>query len=177
MQSKEKAMIFRPVDKLPNRFSFITALFLLTASCSGQGLAGGTQKAGAGPLYDEAENRYIVQMADPPLAAYEGGITGLDPTSPGVTGKKLDLQSTEARAYLEYLSRKKSLFKKRAELLLGREVVFDDSFEITLNAVVMTMTRAEAAEISAMPEVKSVEPDRELKLHPKTEGNLQLPPD
>jgi hypothetical protein len=69
------------------------------------------------------------------------------------------------------------LFKKRAELLLGREVIFHDSFEITLNAVVITMTRTEATKISAMPEVKSVEPDRELKLHPKTEGNLRLPPE
>ena len=47
---------------------------------------------------------YIIQLQDPPLASYQGGIDGLAPTSPSALGKvKLDSKSLASVAYVEYL--------------------------------------------------------------------------
>src|SRR5688500_13065804 len=45
---------------------------------------------------------YIVQLAAPPVAAYNGGVSGIPATRP-VQGEKVNLGSTAAKAYRAHL--------------------------------------------------------------------------
>jgi hypothetical protein len=122
---------------------------------------------------DQDRVRYIVRLTDPPLAGYGGQIPGLEATNPEVTGRPLDTRSTASRVYLSYLAQKRIQFKERAEQVLAREVVFDHEFDVTINAVVISMTAAEATRIETLPEVSLVERERPLQLHSeKFSGDL-----
>ncbi|MFH1137035.1 MAG: hypothetical protein V1816_13255 [Pseudomonadota bacterium] len=159
-------------------FLILTLIAVLSSvpasSCSaGVGTGGDFPASGTTPREKEGRGRYIVRLVDAPLAGYPGGAPGSAPTHPGVTGKPLDIKSPAAQAYLAFLSKKRSQFKEKAELLLGRAVVFDHQFEVTLNAVTMTMTPVEASRVAALPEVAGIEPDRRLELHPASPGDLK----
>ena len=167
--------------RLPNGFSTVLLSFLLiTISCSApraSSLELPSEKhlpePGIERTKGETPIRYIVQLMDPPLLGYDGGISGLAATNPAITGHGLDQQSPEARAYLAYLSEKQARFKKIAEQLLAKKVEFNNRFSITLNAVVMTITPDEARKVSNLPDVRSVEPDRQLKPQSKFPDNGQ----
>ncbi len=161
---------------LRNRFAMVLlSCLFITISCSApMTSSSGARQEKSPPSSEKALSksdihvRYIVQLVDPPLAGYGGGIPGLEPTNPAITGQKLNQRSPGTQAYLAYLAEKQALFKKRAEQLLKREVGFEKQFAVVINAVVMTMTPDEALKISELPDVRSVEPDRQLKLHPES---------
>jgi subtilisin family serine protease len=50
---------------------------------------------------------YIVQLADKPAAAYTGGIQSLRATKP-MAGKRLDPESSDVRAYVDFLEQRKA---------------------------------------------------------------------
>ena len=50
---------------------------------------------------------FIVQMADPPVVAYKGGIKGMKATAPEA-GQKIDPLSAKVVAYAEYLKGKQA---------------------------------------------------------------------
>ena len=57
----------------------------------------------------------IVKLDAEPLATYRGGVPGLAPTSPEVTGApKLDLKSPSSLAYLGHLAQVESTFEATA---------------------------------------------------------------
>ncbi len=160
---------------------FLFPIFLFSA-CSGP-LASSSSplpKEGAAERKTDQKKgeerlRYIVRLADPPLLAYNGGVPGLAPTNPSITGQRFDPQSPDASAYLNYLSKKQNLFKAKAEKLLQRELTFERIFHITTNAVVMRLSSSEASKLTALSDVLGVEPDRELKLHSDSPGNADRP--
>jgi minor extracellular serine protease Vpr len=79
---------------------------------------GPEQSRPAGPVdkrtsaaVQQSASYYIVQLQDPPLALYEGGIAGLSATRPSVLGQeRLDLQSNTARNYGAFLQQRQGEF-------------------------------------------------------------------
>ena len=52
-------------------------------------------------------NTYIIQLVEPAIAVYEGGIEGFEATSANANGKKkLDAKSKKAKKYQQHLKNK-----------------------------------------------------------------------
>lgn len=68
------------------------------------GLLAAALSVGAQP----ATKTYIVQLADAPVATYQGGVAGLAATRP-IAGRKLDISAGHVRAYLGYLNRRSTI--------------------------------------------------------------------
>ena len=54
-----------------------------------------------------ARKAYIVQLADPPAAAYRGTVPGLAATQPAA-GRKLDIKAAHVQQYLQYLDNQRN---------------------------------------------------------------------
>ncbi len=108
--------------------------------------------------------RWIVQLADPPLAAYTGGIDGLAPTAIEITGaRRLDLANPDVRAYRQHLTANQRSFRQTlAKVALGHRV--DRIYTITVNGLAVKMTAAQAAAVRALPGVRAVTPDIPMQL-------------
>jgi subtilisin family serine protease len=108
---------------------------------------------------------YIVQLSDPPLASYRGGIAGLEATNPAARGEvKLDPASATSRAYLDYLASKQSSFLTNAQLALGRTLAPRFRYRYALNGLALTLTSAEAARVADMPGVERVQREETYEL-------------
>ena len=103
--------------------------------------------------------RVIVELDDQPLASYDGGVAGIPATSPRVTKRDLDANSTAARDYTNYLLSKQSDFKDRVKDV-APSARFGEDFQVAVNGVSMTVTVTDAARIATMPGVAAVLPDR-----------------
>lgn len=110
--------------------------------------------------------RYIVQLQDPPLALYAGGINGLEATHAGTRGEdKLDANSAASIAYLEYLAQQRTDALSSISQALAREITPLYEYKATLNGFAIELTNAEAAKIAQLPEVRYLEPEGEYELH------------
>lgn len=102
---------------------------------------------------------YIIQLDNPSLARYRGGIRDLAPTSIAVTGaRKLDVSSPAAQAYLSFLAEKRVEFLRRAEERLGRELEVGYIYDVILNGLTLTLAPDEAAAVASLPGVRHIEP-------------------
>jgi subtilisin family serine protease len=100
---------------------------------------------------------YVVQLTDPSLASYTGGIAGLAATSPEATGaRKLDADSPASRAYLQHLTDKQTQFTAELSQKLDRSVEVAFNYTGVLNAIAIAVSHEEAAQIAAMPGVAAV---------------------
>ena len=112
--------------------------------------------------------RYIVQLRDAPVATYAGEIAGLARPDRIVSGRKAgkpDLQSAPAVAYVEYLESRQQAFVDSIGESFGRNVVALARMQHALNAVIVELTAAEAAELEQRPDVRQVEAERQEQLH------------
>jgi subtilisin family serine protease len=108
---------------------------------------------------------YIVQLSDPPLASYRGGISGLEATNPAARGEvKLDPPSAASRAYLDYLRGRQSSFLTNAQLALGRTLEPQFRYRYAFNGLAVTLTATEAARVADMPGVKDVQREQTYDL-------------
>jgi subtilisin family serine protease len=109
--------------------------------------AGGAHKA-------KARNRaYIVQMAEPPVTAYSGGIAGLAATKPG-RGQKIDPNAPAVRNYLSHL-------RGRHDTALGaagggRKLY---SYGYVFNGFAAELSAAQADKLARTPGVLAVSKD------------------
>ncbi len=88
---------------------------------------------------------YIIQLADPPVATYHGGVEGLAATSPAVTGAvKLEAKSPASRAYAAYLEGKQAEAIAAFNRLLGRQLEVKFQYQHAYNGIAAEMTPAEA---------------------------------
>ena len=113
----------------------------------------------AGPARSVSGPRstYIVQLADPPLAAYEGGgVHALAATSPGVTGRRLDPAAAPVRSYTAWLdaAEHRVLAAARAG---GAPVLH--RYRTAFSGFAARLTSAEAAGLARSPGVLAVSPD------------------
>ena len=103
---------------------------------------------------------YIVQLTDPSLAGYRGGIAGLLATNPGILGQvKLDPNSPASLAYRQYLAQQQAQFLALVEQVLGRSVEVVFRYDAALNGLALRLTPAEADAIAALPGVRQVQRD------------------
>ena len=119
----------------------------------------------ADEMPESANGLYIVQLPDAPLASYTGGTDGLAATSPQATGEtRLDTDSDESRAYLDYLAEIQEEAGLNIEATLGHDVEVVDTFTHALNGFTVELTAEEAAVLADLPEIRAVEPDQEWEL-------------
>lgn len=117
------------------------------------------------PLAESPTGRWTVQLAEPSLATYAGGIAGLAATSPAVTGaERVDVTTPASRSYLEHLASRQAAAVATFERTLERPVEVEQAYLNVLNAVTVRASAAEAAALATLPQVAEVEPEdiREL---------------
>lgn len=110
-------------------------------------------------------SRFIIELKDPALASYRGGIPGLAATNPAALGQtKLDPTSLASKAYLDYLSQQQASFKGTMTQTFGRAVTVPFSYRYALDGVAAVLTDGEAAIAAGLPGVVSVEKEQALQL-------------
>ncbi len=119
--------------------------------------------------------RYIVELADPPLALYDGrtlsvpakgGALRLQATRLDAAGaaRKLNPRSAAARAYLDFIDGRQASFRLEAGLLLGRQVAPVHRYRMATNGLALDLSPAEARKLAASPLVKALVPDTRVPL-------------
>jgi len=106
-------------------------------------------------------NTYIIQLTDPPLASYQGGVQGISATSPRVTGSaRLDMQSTASLQYQSYLAKKQDALLSAMSVTLDRPVNAIYQFHTSVNGISIELSEIEAQKIAKLPGVVSVVRDQ-----------------
>ncbi|MGH3736320.1 MAG: S8 family peptidase [Micromonosporaceae bacterium] len=103
-------------------------------------------------------NTYIVQLAGEPVAAYDGGVSGYAATKPEA-GEKVDLRSSEARAYRGHLAKQR---KSALAAVPGAKKVYD--YDVAFHGFAAKMTSVEAAKLAKTEGVVSVSKNEVLQL-------------
>jgi hypothetical protein len=102
--------------------------------------------------------RWIVQLADPPLAQYRGGLTGLQTTGVRLISRRSNVASTASTAYLAHLrAQREHLTAALGAVARGARV--ERTYEVTVNGMAVVMSPKQAAAVRALPGVKAVTPD------------------
>ncbi|HEU4428407.1 MAG TPA: S8 family peptidase [Myxococcota bacterium] len=101
---------------------------------------------------------YIVRLADPPVADYEGGIAGLAPTKPQA-GRGIDPLRSEVRQYVSYLAGKQNAVLQSAG---GGARVYNYAY--AFNGFAADMSAVVAEKLKSMPGVLAVTKDEKRKL-------------
>lgn len=105
---------------------------------------------------------FIILLTDPPLSRYRGGILGLAPTDPEVTGVlRLDPDSPASVAYLNYLNQQQDSFIATMQASLGRQVEVVFRYDAVLNGLAVRLTPQEAVSVASLSGVARVAPDEE----------------
>ena len=99
--------------------------------------------------------RYIVTLADPSVATYDGGIPGYSKTQPG-DGSQLNPKRKAVQSYSDYLA------GKQKDVASTAGVDIDYSYTMAINAFSADLTAAQASQLVANKAVAKVTPD-ELK--------------
>jgi subtilisin family serine protease len=112
-----------------------------------------------------AESTYIVQLADPPLALYGGGIAGLAPTMPAARGAtRLNPSSAESRAYLAHLASRQDVVKAAMDAAFGRSVSVKFRYRAAYNGLAVELTPSEAERVASIAGVERVQADETREL-------------
>lgn len=129
-----------------------------------------TREAGEIPLYSIAGPAvYILQLVDPPLASYRGGIRGLEATSPGATGvSELDLDAPASQAYRAYLAQRQVEVLDAMRLRFGREPEVLYRYGTAYNGLAVRLTGQEALEVASLPGIANVQ--RDFVRYPDTDA-------
>jgi subtilisin family serine protease len=128
------------------------AVTVATATVASLGVVATAGPVAAASVPASDTGRWIIQLAEPSLAAHQA------PTG------AVDVTSASARAYLAKLAARQA---EVADLLgerLGRPVEVEASYRNVLNAIVIEAEAGEASGLVAVPGVVAVEPDVEYEL-------------
>ncbi len=115
-----------------------------------------------------ARGRYIVVFREPAVAAYRGGIAGIEaaPMRRSKAGgpQRPDMRSAQAREYARYLEGRQQQAERDMARAIGRQPQVSQRFQHALNGVVAELGAAEAERVRALPEVVLVDEYREYAL-------------
>jgi hypothetical protein len=128
-------------------FALVVLLVTPVAVLDGQGRA----QRPAGALFDSGLS--IVQLAEAPVASYQGGIRGYAATKPA-RGQKIDPLDPKVMAYADYLTARHNTVL--AAVSGGRKAY---SYRYTFNGFAAELTEGQVAALQAMPGVVSVTKD------------------
>jgi len=109
-----------------------------------------------------AQARYIVRFKEAPLALYDGSLPGLAsvPHVPEAGGRlKLDAHSQQAQAYVAYVANAQASHISAINQTLGRTVPVEHAMYYALNAIVVTLSAAEAQRLANVDGVAGVTRD------------------
>src|SRR4051794_12236502 len=108
---------------------------------------------------DDARVNVVVKLDYDSVAAYDGGVPGLAPTSPSVTGKKLDDNQAAVGAYEQHVAG-----EERAIVSDIEQAVPDarprDSFRVVYGGVSMTLPANQVRKVLSVDGVVAVQRDR-----------------
>lgn len=111
---------------------------------------------------ETVSDRYIVVFREAPLASYGGNVPGYAKPE-RVPGKaRLNVKGARAQAYVGYLENRQAEHEAKIDRALGRSVNVSLRMQHAVNAIVLAMSPAEAAQVASMPEVLLVEPVRDV---------------
>lgn len=103
---------------------------------------------------------YIVQLREPPLAIYQGGIANLPATSLRSTGAhKLNIYTEESKRYRLYLVERQQLLHQAAEQRLGHAIPVIYHYTIVFNGFAVQLTAQEAAKLATLKGVINIQKD------------------
>ena len=108
-------------------------------------------------IQEAARGEYIVEFNNPPLATYSGGISGI-PAINRLPDGRIDVQSTEAVAYVSLLEERQNQFLNQAQTILGQvpQVVF--RYQHAFNGVVMKLEKKDISILSNFSTIKKIYP-------------------
>ncbi|WBU36777.1 S8 family serine peptidase [Homoserinibacter sp. YIM 151385] len=143
---------------LPAGLATSAALALVAGGLAAAAPAAAVPASPLAPLTNATsfeDGRYIVSLADAPLAAYDGGIEGYRATTPDA-GEQLDTRQAPVQKYQTYLQEQ----QEEVAGEVGADVAY--SYTVTNNGFAAELTAAQAAKLSADKRVTALELD-ELK--------------
>lgn len=119
--------------------------------------------------------RYIIELHNPPIAAYrgeelklpDGSLSGerLRPATESIAPDgKLDLDTDRIQAYADYLQDMRESFLLEAAVLLGRVVEPSHVYRTATNGLALDLSPAEAVMLEASPLIKSIQADQVMQL-------------
>lgn len=118
---------------------------------------------------------WIVQLADPPLAQYAGGIPSLAATAPSVTGAvRLDVNTPEAQAYIAYLEAQQAQVAAAVQKVVPQASI-DRDYQVVFNGLAVTLPEADEQAgrwLSRLPGVKTAY--RQQAYYPDMYASLPL---
>jgi len=107
---------------------------------------------------DDIRRPYIIQLADKPVASYDGNIAGLKATQPAA-GKRLNLETAEFKAYENYLNTKKASVRAA---VANAPIIHE--YNLVLNGFSAMLTDAEVRTLMARGDVVAVTADTPREL-------------
>lgn len=122
--------------------------------------AAAPQEQPPGDVAQLEPGRYIVQLAEPAVATYDGGRPGLAGTRVA-EGDQLDARDSDVREYSRHLEERQ---ERVAEAV---DVEIDASYTLTLNGFAAELTADQAAQLTKHPQVTGLAPD---ELHKPAEA-------
>lgn len=147
--------------RLGKSLAFLVAVGVVPATALAQ--SGSPDASAADPpgLGHSDTGLWIVQLDEPSLATYSGGVDGLRATSPQATGEQqVDVDTAVSQAYLAHIGERHDQFAARATRTLGRSVDLEREYRHVLNAVAVGADQAEAARLARLPGVAAVYPEK-----------------
>ena len=102
---------------------------------------------------DPVRRPYIIQLADKPIASYDGAIAGLPATQP-TPGQRLKLESGNVQLYNDYLGQKQATVQAAVP---AAQVTYN--YSVVLNGFAAMLTDDEARVLMARSDVASVSAD------------------
>ncbi|WP_104180559.1 S8 family peptidase [Arthrobacter sp. B0490] len=100
------------------------------------------------------DGKYIVVLADKPVATYEGGVAGMAPTKPQ-DGAKLDAAAANVQQYSEFLE------TKQQEVAAEKNVDIKRTYTAAINGFAADLSTDQAVELAKSDKVLLVAPDVE----------------
>ena len=125
-----------------------------------------------------APELYIVQLEQPAVPAYDGGIDDLAATGPEARGATpLDADSRAAQAYAGHLEEAQAELVTQIDDEIGHAPEVRFTYTYALNGIAVELTKDEALAVSELPGVISVQVDEVRELQTAIEEFLkQIPP-
>ncbi len=136
-----------PMNRKPARKYAVVAVASLIAS-----MALASSAAAQGPTDDGSTTAYIVQLQDLPVAAYDGGVEGLEATKAEV-GEKVDTESAEAQGYADFLEGEQNAAVRAAGVNTDAVIY---RYDTAFNGVAVELDGAQADAMRKAPGVVNV---------------------
>jgi len=114
----------------------------------------------------DGDGTYVVQLADEPVATYQGAVPGLKATKPA-GGANVDRTNPDVQRYVRHLDGKRNAALARVK---GAKKLYDYSF--TFTGFAAELTGKQAATLAATPGVISVTKDEVRKLDTSTTPDM-----